>query len=338
MPLNNDRMANLLAGIATVQTIEPKRGEEIFEGTNYPHEWAGFIGQEKAKEQLQIQVASAAGRRARCEHTLLASGIAGVGKTTLATLMAYSAGVGLMRTTGPLTAEDARSMMRTMQPRDILFIDEAHRLVEGNRNRADWMLPFMLEGRLYTERGAEPMPDITIVAATTDVGKLPETLIGRFMVQPTITHYSATEAELIAFSLAGRMRVAIPDDAAAPIAQAADHNPRAMEKILTGVRDLAYAYPDTHPNLAKAFEWAGVSYDGLSTTARDMLLVLFMSPEFTASIDSIKAQLGEPGPIKYHEQALLQRGMLTITGRGRKLTDAGLARAQEERVARKENR
>jgi Holliday junction DNA helicase RuvB len=314
----------------------PKRGEDIFEGTDYPREWAGFIGQAQAKEQLIANVVASRARGKRMEHTLLASGIHGVGKTTLATLLAFQRDVGLVQTTGPLDVNEARTLMTAMQDRDVLFIDEAHLLVQGNRTRADWLLPFMTEGKLYTETGAQKMPDITLVAATTDVGKLPRTLISRFMVRPKITAYTDDEATHIVANLAARMDVEVPDEFLPRIAQAANKNPRDVRMILTQLRDLALAFPDREPDLGKAFEWAGLSADGLDTVDQDFMLVLLSSREYTASIDSLGAQLGEPGPLKHHEQNLLQRGFIEITGRGRKLTHDGVKRAVrllEERTA-----
>lgn len=307
----------------------PKRGEEIFEGTDYPRTWEGFIGQEQAKEQLMTQVWSSQQRDVRMEHTLLASGIAGVGKTTLATLYAYKRRVGLVQTTGPLDVEDARKLLRNMQDHDVLFIDEAHLLVQGNRNRADWFLPFLTEGKLYTDSGALQMPDVTVVAATTDVGKLPRTLISRFMVRPKFVNYTENEAAQIVRNLSERMGVPVPAEHLVPIARAANRNPRDMRMILTQYRDLGLAFPDREPELAKAFEWAGLSPDGLTAVAQDILLVLLTAKDHTASIESLQAQLGEPGPLKHDEQDLLQRGFLTVTGRGRKLTDEGVVRAVE---------
>lgn len=333
MALTPEQLEAYIHGGDIVATAgpEPKRGDEIFEGTDYPRDWSGFIGQDKAKEQLQIQIGSANARGARLEHTLFDSGTHGIGKSTLATLMASKAGVGLLQTSGPLDASDARRLMSSMQDRDILFIDEAHTLVTGGRNKADWLLPFMIEGRLYTEMGAQQMPDVTIVAATTDVGKLPNTLISRFMIRPTLVPYTPDEGAKIAFNLAGRIGVDVPRGKVCQrIAVAADYNPRAMRQILTAVRDLQYARPETHPNLDTAFEWAGVSEDGLSTLAREFLIVLLTSKENTASIESIKAQLGEPGPLKHEEQTLLKRSLVTITGRGRQLTDLGRQRGLEE--------
>lgn len=334
MGLNLDELRELLANsvhaVTPESAAEPKRGEEIFEGTDYPRTWDGFVGQAKAKEQLIVQAASAKARGTRIEHTLLASGVAGIGKSTLATLLAYQAGAGLVRTTGPLTVEDARRLIRGMSDGDILLIDEIHLLVQGGRNKADWILPFMTEGTLYTERGAEKMPDIAVVGATTDVGKLPETLISRFMCQPELVQYSDDEGRLIVLNLAGRMEVEIDSDSALQVARAADNNPRVMRRILTTIRDLKYAYPESHPNLEKAFEWSGVSADGLFKTARDILLVLATARDHTASVETIRGQLSEPGPIQMHEKALLQRGLIEITGRGRKLTEKGLGRAREE--------
>lgn len=325
------RLADALAGVSETTLVEPKRGEAIFADTDYPRTWGGFVGQEKAKEQLHVQCASASARGARIEHTLLASGIHGVGKTTLATLTAFHAGAGFVQTTGPLDQSEFRKLAKTMQDRDVLFIDEIHLMAAGNRNRADWLLPFMTEGVLYTERGAEKMPDIAIVGATTDVGKLPLTLISRFMVQPAIVPYTEEEGAQIAGSLAARMGVEVTDaDHLSAVARAADNNPRVMRQILTAVRDLQYAYPELHPNLDKAFEWSGVAADGLPVLAREILLLLIMSEGHTASVDSLRAQLAEPGPLRHPEQALLQRGLITISGRGRKLTDAGMARGRQE--------
>ncbi|GAB3863566.1 Holliday junction branch migration DNA helicase RuvB [Nocardioides maradonensis] len=331
MALALEYIKYLASTVADDETIAPKRGEEIFEGTDYPHDWDGFIGQEKAKEQLMVTAASAKARKARMEHTLIASGIAGVGKSTLATLLAFQAEVGLVRTTGPLTLEDARRLMMSMEDRDVLFIDEIHLLVNGNKNRADWLLPFMTEGKLYTKAGSERMPNITVVGATTDVGKLPETLISRFMIQPTIHPYSAEEGTLIAENLAGRMGVGGLDTGHLEIvAGASDNNPRVMRQILTQVRDLAYAYPDTFPNLDKALEWAGVSKDGLTLIAREILMLLRAATNNTQSIDSLRANLGEPGPIRHHEQQLLRRNLIEVTGQGRRLTDLGRRRASHE--------
>lgn len=309
--------------------VPVKYDEEIFAGTDYPRNWEDFVGQDVAKRQLQVNLASAAVRDTRIEHTLLASGVPGVGKTTLATMLAWHAGVGLVQATGPLAQSEAIRLVKGMRNHDILFIDEAHLLVQGNRNRADWLLPFLLEGCFYTERGAVKVPDVAVVAATTDVGKLPATLMGRFMCQPRIVAYSPEEATQIAVANARRMGVDLPAYYFSHIAMAANHNPRVMRRILTTLRDLQLAHPGSDPDLALALEWSGVSWDGLDTMAQEVLLALLAAPKFTASVESLQAQLNEPGPLRHAEQLLLQRGLVTVTGRGRQLTDAGRARAVE---------
>ena len=312
------------------ETIDVKRGEDIFAGTDYPRSWDAFVGQHKAKEQLRVQAASAKARGARIEHTLIASGTPGIGKTTLATLLAHEAGVGFVQTTGEAKRDDFLRLIKGMKEGDVLLVDEIHLLTAGGRNKADWLLPYMTEGVWYTPQGAIEVPNVAIVGATTDVGRLPDTLISRFMCQPQLVPYTHEEAAGIALNLAERIGVTIGDDHAAAIGQAANRNPRVMRQILTQVRDLSYAYPETHPNLGKAFDWAGVSADGFQLAARNILLALIAAPDYTCSIDTIRAQLGEPGPLHHHEQSLLQAGLVAITPRGRKLTDAGIRRARQE--------
>jgi len=310
-----------------------KRGEEIFEGTDYPRTFDAFVGQEDAKEELEIAIEAARHDGVRLDHTLLASGIAGVGKTTLATLVAAEAGVGLVRTTGPLSQEDFLRLIQPMKDRDILFIDEVHLM---GKHKSDWILPFFTEGQVYTKRGAAECPDITIFGATTDSGMLTEALRSRFLMTPEFVAYTAEEGAQICANLCTRMHVPVPVDALGQIATAADQNPRAMRKILSKVRDLSKSkrYADTHPNLDKAFKMAGVSADGLTNVARDILLLLLLAEANTLSVDTIKGKLNEPGPIAHHEKQLLQRQYLDITGRGRRLTSQGLLRAQEEVRAR----
>lgn len=311
--------------------VAVKRGKELFEGNDYPRDWDGFIGQAQAKEQLMVAVASAKARGVRLEHTLLASGQHGVGKSTLATLLAHKSGAGIVQTTGPLDIDKAQRLLAHMKDNDILFIDEAHTLVSKRKADAEWLLPFMVEGKLYTENGALDCPDVAIVAATTDAGRLPRTILSRFMVKPKIVAYTETEAGLIAANLSKRMKVKVPSADLPAIAQAANGNPRDMRSILTAIRDLQLTYPGKPVDLDKAFDWAGFSRDGLSVLSREILMVLCTQTNYTASIESLQAILGEPGPLRHDEQDLMQRGYVSITGRGRQLTEAGMLRAEELR-------
>ena len=303
-----------------------KRGHEIFDGLDYPRDWDTFIGQTEAKERLKAAVLAATHRGTRLDHCLLASGLHGIGKTTLAHILAFQAGGGLVQVAGPIDVNEGREIISSMSDQDILFWDEIHQAVTGSRNRADWTLPFLTDGTIQTAKGAEKMPDITVVGATTDAGKLPLTVVSRFMVRPKLEAYTDAEAVQIVHNLSQRMGIPVEPEEAPRIAQAANNNPRDMRMILTAVRDVAYV---GEFSLEKAFQWAGLTYDGIPQVAQDILLILLAAKNHTASLESIQAQLGEPGPMKHYEQVLLQKGLLTVTGRGRVLTDEGVVRAEE---------
>lgn len=333
MPIQPIMSARIRDGQA-IQRLRPKYGDEIVAGTDYPSTWDGFIGQVEAVEQLRAAVKAALHLDRRLDHILLASGAHGIGKTTLAQIVACQLGTGFIGVSGALSVDEARTIISSMRNGDVLFWDEFHLAVAGNKNRADWLLPMLTDHVLLTKRGTEPMPDITIIAATTDVGKLPQTVISRFMIRPRLDYYTLSEGVLICQNLAARMKINIigNDSAWSRIATAADNNPRTMRQILTAVQNIAIT--ESQVDLDKAFKWAGVTHDGLTDTAVDMLLVLIGSPNFTASLETIQASLGEPGPLRHHEQLLLQKGLIQITGRGRALTEAGVERVSELVLAR----
>lgn len=306
-------------------SVEVVRGEDIFTGLDYPRNWSGFVGQEEAIEQLQVAVASAKARETRLDHILLASGYHGIGKSTLATLVTYKAGAGLCRASGPIDVDRAEVLLKKMQDGDVLFIDEIHSM---GKAKAEWLLPYMLESRLYTPRGVVEVPDVTIIGATTDAGRLLQTMLSRFPIKPELVQYTPQEAAAIVVNLADRMQVTcLTPQQEIEIARASAGNPRDMRSILVAIRDLNLAFPDRDVSMKKALKWAGFSPDGLTKTARDMLMVLYLQQDHICSIDTLGAILGEPGPLKHHEQALLQRNMIRITGRGRQLTEDGVARA-----------
>lgn len=309
------------------------RGEEIFTGeaADYPREWKGFVGQDPAKEQLYVKVTAALQLHRPMDHTLLESGWHGIGKTTLAYILAYQLGAGLVTTTGAgLTADSFYPLVAPLRDGDAIFVDEVHLAVEGGRNKTDWLLPWMLGNGVKTSTGVKQTPNVTLIAATTEVGKLPLTLLSRFVNRPPLGPYTPTQGALIAGDNARRMGVEVAQEHWASIATAADQNPRGMRNILAHIRDLRAVAPDSHPNLDKALEYAGVSADGLSLNARNFMAVLSVEKNRTASIETIRARLGEPGPLRHEEQVLLQRRYIEISGQGRRLTDAGERRIREE--------
>lgn len=320
MTLHRQYMAKLKAN-QTGTAPTPKVGTEIFGGGDYPQGWDGLIGQSLVKEQMQAAIRSCLGSDRRLPHTLLASGVAGVGKSTVAQIIGFQLGVRFLPVSGPMTALEFRRAVSGLSDDDVLCWDEIHTAVTGNRNRADWLLPYMTDHVLLTGKGRWEGPDVTIVGATTEPGKLPLTLLSRFMLKPTFAPYGVDEGVELATALAVRMGVALLPEDRVKVALASDCNPRAMREILTNL--------DFATSVEQAIGWAGYSPDGLSKIAQDILLVLLGADGNRASAPTIASMLGEPGSLQHHEQQLLQRGLMVISGTGRTLTESGLDRAKE---------
>jgi Holliday junction DNA helicase RuvB len=306
----------------------PTPTKPAFVNGDYPTEWSEFIGQVPAVRQLKVAIASAVARDVRLDHILLASGAHGIGKTTLGQIVACQMGTGFKAVSGPLSIDDARSVLGRMRDKDILFWDEFHLAVQGNKSRADWMLPFLTDSVLLTNTGSVRMPQVTVIAATTDAGKLPQTITSRFMLRPRLDMYTDEEAIAICRKLSQRMGVAVDAVDYPAIVRAANNNPRDMRMVLTSLRDQVAAIGDY--DLRLSFEWAGLTEDGLTREALEIMQVLYIEPKRTMSIESIQATLNEPGPLRHHEQILIQRGYVLVTGRGRMLTEAGAARVEEQ--------
>lgn len=303
-------------------TSKVKRGMEIFEGSSMSPLMEDFVGQYTAIEQIEMAMMSAKKRDARLAHTLLGSGIPGIGKTSLAKLIAYNFEVGLVECSGKVKIDDLVSLVSTMEDKDILFVDEAHSL----GTNCDAFLTLMTEGYLLTKSGPVEVADITVILATTDYGRLPEAMLSRCLLKPQLTYYNDEEQVQIVEALADRLCVSIPDEDLFPVARAANGNPRAMQAILSSLRDMADC---GEYNLRKAFRFAGVTEDGLDQIAQDILVALLSISSRTASIATLGAMLAESGNMAYSEKVLLSRNYIEITGRGRRLTDGGEDRARQ---------
>lgn len=325
-----------------------KRGTDILEGP-YPRRFDDFVGQDLARTQLISAIRSAIRRNATLGHVLLASGIPGVGKTTLARLTAALLDTGFVEIGGAVTDKDAIRALRVMQDGDVLFIDEIHRLVSGGKARAEWLLTLLQDGMIQTPGGSFMAPDICVIAATTDVQRLPETIWGRFPIRPVLDEYTDEEAVQIAKETARRVGFGVIDDLPMPsddvwlepIARAANNNPRAISNLLTQVRDIAISseldnYTDAGGyDASQALTWSGLSEDGLPSEARNYLMALHRFGG-TASIETIKASIAEE-KVTQTEKLLIQKGLIVISSRGRSLTiPEGWSRAEEFIAATKE--
>lgn len=315
-------------------------------GGDYPSDWGGFVGQEGAKRQLRVMAAAAGRRGCPMEPVLLASATAGIGKTSLALLVAGEIGRAAGRATqlkvdsGAIRVDQARIILGALNDGDVWFVDEAHRLADGGAKNADWMLHLLADGVIFGPLGPEPAPKITVIAATTDAGKLPGPLLDRFVVRPTLTSYSDQEGRAIAMKLSERMLAPDglpPVDAATAtkLARAAGNRPRAIAKLLANLRALAVADETDHDpsgryDVTEALAWAGLDEDGLSAAGRGYLQLL-AGPLAgrPAGKDQLAERLGLVGSeLTDLERSLMEAGLVERTQRGRVLTRDGIVRAR----------
>lgn len=310
-----------------VGAVDIRYAEDIFGDGPYPRKFEDFIGQEQACKQLRVTLLAAQARQAPLPHILLASGTPGIGKTTLAKLTAYYNAKGYVEVGGNVTTKDILPTLRAMQAGDVLFIDEIHQLVATRRVNAEWLLQLLTDGVIVTPSGSVEVPKITVIGATTDAQKLPKTIIDRFLVQPVLEPYTEAEGVRIAKVTADRIGITLEPGRYDQVAAAADYNPRVMSRVLLTMRDLRDSGEDPVSLFTTALSWTGLSEDGLSRVEQDYLMLL-LGYGGTASNGTMKAVLGET-VLDHSERALIARGYLTITSKGRVLTSLGAERAQE---------
>jgi Holliday junction resolvasome RuvABC ATP-dependent DNA helicase subunit len=317
----NDNMSNM----APVDDHAVKRGIAIYDKTDILPGLSNFIGQSMAIKQINLAIASAHSRGTRLDHTLLASGLAGIGKSTLARHIAYEMGVGIVECSGRISAEDVMRLAVPMRDGDILFIDECHSIGKGNSSA--WILPLLQDGHILTPSGPVEIADITIVAATTDQGKLSEAILSRFVVKPRLVHYELDEAAAIVEQFAEKMMlVNLSLDDCERIAEAANLNPRKIKALVSVARDLNAVYGTV--DMDELFDLTGVTPDGLDEDAQGYLRALSGCTNYQASKNTLSAILSEPSGLDHIEKDLLGKGLIEVFTKGRKLTAAGVQRTK----------
>jgi Holliday junction DNA helicase RuvB len=311
--------------------------DEVKPCTARPADWDDFIGQPRAKAQLRAAAAYARLRGVPMRHVLLDSGTPGIGKTSLALLAAQECGAQQVKMiSGRVKANQARVLLAGMADGDVLFIDEIHTLVAGGKADAEWLLNFLQDGCIVGPRGAEKQPRVTVIAATTDAGRLPETILSRFPIRPGLDDYTADEGAQIAKVLSRTLidpplPLPSPENLAA-IARAAHNNPRLMSAIICNVRDVCCAtegqsYNEPHYDLGQALEWLGLTEDGLTNLACRYLKALYV--DFNGEpvgAGAMQDMLREPGGVHHTEGLLLDMGLIVKTRQGRLLTQLGISR------------
>ncbi|MEM1037852.1 MAG: Holliday junction branch migration DNA helicase RuvB [Pseudomonadota bacterium] len=308
-----------------------KRGEDLDQAIR-PERLQDFTGQEQARSNLAVFIEAAKQRGEALDHVLFV-GPPGLGKTTLAQIMAKELGVNFRSTSGPVIAKagDLAALLTNLEDRDVLFIDEIHRL---NPAVEEILYPAMEDYQLDLIIGEGPaarsvkidLANFTLVAATTRLGLLTTPLRDRFGIPIRLQFYTVPELELIVVRGARIMGIGIEEEGALEIARRARGTPRIAGRLLRRVRDFAIVAGSdriTRPIADQALNQLGVDPIGLDELDRRYLTVI--GENFgggPVGIETIAASLSEPRDAieDIIEPYLIQQGFIQRTPRGRVMT------------------
>ncbi len=306
--------------------------EETLERALRPKVLDEYVGQEKARGQLEIFINAARGRSEPLDHVLL-FGPPGLGKTTLAHIIAKEMGVNMRQTSGPVLerAGDLAALLTNLEPNDVLFIDEIHRLSPVVE---EILYPAMEDYRLDIMIGEGPaarsvrldLPPFTLVGATTRAGMLTNPLRDRFGIVSRLEFYTSDELARIVQRSAGLLEVAMQGDGALEIAKRSRGTPRIANRLLRRVRDYAQVKSDgvvTSEIADAALKMLDVDHLGFDVMDRKLLLaVLEKFGGGPVGLDNLAAAIGEERDTieDVLEPYLIQQGYLMRTPRGRVAT------------------
>jgi Holliday junction DNA helicase RuvB len=312
----------IIAGRAT-------REDDAADRAIRPKRLTDYVGQDKVKEQLGIFVSAATKRSEALDHVLI-FGPPGLGKTTLANILATELGVNLRQTSGPVLERpgDLAALLTNLQPRDVLFVDEIHRLspiVEEVLYPAmeDYQLDIMIGEGPAARSIKLNLPPFTLVGATTRAGLLTSPLRDRFGIVQRLEFYGVGDLERIVERSAGILQMPIETGGARRIAERSRGTPRIANRLLRRVRDYAEVKGSgrvTEASAVAALDLLEVDPQGFDALDRKLLLTIIEKFDGgPVGIESLAAAIGEErGTLEdVIEPFLIQQGFLVRTARGR---------------------
>lgn len=319
--------------ISATAQLEPNLNEDEVHNVIRPRLFDEYIGQQQVRDQMQIFITAAQRRNEPLDHTLI-FGPPGLGKTTLAHIIAQEMGVALRQTSGPVLdkAGDLAALLTNLQPGDILFIDEIHRL---NPVVEEILYPAMEDRQIDIMIGEGPsarsikldLPPFTLVGATTRAGLLTSPLRDRFGIVQRLEFYNVVDLQKIILRSAKIFNISIEPDGAAEIAVRARGTPRIANRLLRRVRDYAQIKANQHIDAQvadMALTALGVDKAGFDNLDRSLLQTIMQKfAGGPVGIDNLAAAISEErGTIEdVLEPYLIQQGYLLRTSRGRMTTD-----------------
>ncbi len=319
------------ASVPRIQAPDEQVGDEL-ERSLRPRRLADFVGQEALKDQLAVSIAAAASRGEALDHVLLA-GPPGLGKTSLAQIVAAELGVGFVQTAGPALERkgDVAAFLTALEPNSVFFVDEIHRLPRALEETfypamEDGMLPITVGQGAGARVVTLPLPPFTLIGATTRTGLLTTPLRDRFGIQHRLEHYGSEDLAKIVMRSAALLGVALEQDGAVAIAGRSRGTPRVANRLLKRVRDFAEV---RHGGVVSAAVAAAaldlLEVDGAGLDRLDREILRAICERFgggPVGLSTLAVAVGEESDTieDVYEPYLLKQGLIERTPRGRAAT------------------